>query len=253
MPNSTNGVRGGPSKRSDQKKNLESSSFDSQDPSRRDLEELRNSIDMIGNCSMAINRVADIAQLFISSSFARDLQTIEDELGAEIAKENTIRELKQTVESLAHVKSEETKKLQQDYKRLTDEQVKCQRETEKALDMQKKVEGQLALAEASMKKESEHKLQDERTKLQKSVKLKKAELEDEYSRKFQDLDEKCVKLSATNAELEKRCSKADQTLKVLQKRFERDQENLEDRNDKLNEALKQWEAQFPVKGEPVEY
>ena len=253
MPNPTNGVRGGSSKRSDHKKNLEASSFDSQGSSRRTIEEPQNSIDVLAHSSDALQRLANIAQYFGSPPFTHDMQMVEDDYGAEISKENTIRKLKETVESLAHIKSEETDKLRQDYERLLDEREDCQQQKKKALEIQKKVEDQHALAEASRKKESEQKLQDEKAKLHNISKAKKVELEDEYSKKFRDLDEKCVKLSAANAKLEQRFSEAEQTLEKKKKRHAQARKFLEDENEKLNEALKQWQARFPVEGEPIKY
>ena len=201
MPNPANGVRGGSSKRSDQKKNLEASSLDSQGSSRRSIEDPPNPIDVLAHSSEALQRLADIARYFGSLSGTNDIQTVEDDYGAEIAKENKIRKLTENLESLAHVKSEETKKLRQDYEQLLDEREDCQQQKKKALEIQKKVEDQHALAEASRKKESEKKLQEEKARLQKISKEKKAELEEEYSKKFRDLEEKYVEKSAANAKL----------------------------------------------------
>ena len=251
MPNPTNGVRDGPSKRPDQKKNPESSSPDSQGSSRRNIKGVQHSIDLLSHSNGALQRLAKISQLF--ESFTDDIQLVEDDYGAEIAKENTIRKLNETVESLAHAKSEEKEKLQQDNKRLMAERERYQEETKKALDIQRKVEDQHALAEASRKKESEQKLQEEKSKVNKALKAKKAELEDKYSKNFRDLEDKCKELSAANAELTQRYSEAEQTLETKKKRHARNKKNLEDENEKLKEALKQWQAQFPVEGGPIEY
>ena len=251
MPNPTNGVRGGSSKRSDQKKNPEPSSFDSQSSSHRTIEEPRNPIDVLAHSSEALQRLAHIAQFF--ASWTPDMQMVEDDYGAGIAKENTIRSLTETVESLTHAKREEKEKLQQEKIRVIAEREKYQEETKKALDIQKQVEDQHALAETRRKKESEQKLQDEKDKADKALKAKKAELEGGYSKKLRDLDEKCVKLSAANAELEERRLEAEQTLETKKKRHAWTKKALEDENEKLNEALEQWQAQFPVEGRPIKY
>lgn len=251
MPNPTNGVRGGSSKRSDHKKNQEPGSFDSQSSSRRNIEEPRSPIDVLAHSSEALQRLASLALYF--GSFTHDMQTAEDDYGAEIAKENTIRELKETVESLARVKSEKTEKLQQDYERLLNEQEEFQQKKKEYLEIQEKLAAQNAAAEVNRRKESEQNLLEEKTKFEKTMKAKKAELEEEYSRKLRDLNEKCVKLSAANAKLEQRCSEAKQTMRIMEKRHTRDQETLENKNEKLDEALKQWQAQFPVEGKPIEF
>ena len=253
MPNPTNGVRDGPSKRSDQKKNLESSSSDSQGSRGRYIEEPQSSIDTLAESSGALQRLADIAKYFRSASITYDMQIVEDDHGAEIAKENTIRKLNETVESLAHVKSEETEKLRQDNKRLMDEQEHCQREKKKALEIQKKLEDQHDLAETNRKKESEQIVQDEKNKVNKMLKTRKAEIEEEYKKKGRELDERLSKLLAANVELKQRCAKADEKLETKKIRHTRVEKSLEDENKKLTEELKQLQAQFPVEDQVIEY
>ena len=253
MPNHTNGVRGGPSKRSDQKKNLESSSFDSQDPSRRNIEEPRHSIDVLACSSEALQRLANLTHYFRSPSFEHDMQMVEDEYGAEIAQENTIRKLNETVASLAHVKSEETEKLRQDNKRLMDEREDCQQEKMKSLEIQKKLEDQYALAEASRKKENEQKLQEDKVKADKEVKNKKTKIEEEYKKKGRELDERLSKLLAENLNLKQRCKEAQDKLETKKARHARVERSLEDENKKLTEELKQLQAQFPVEEQVIEY
>ena len=254
MPNHTNGVRGGPSKRSDQKKNPESSSFDSQDPSRRrNIEEPRHSIDVLACSSEALQRLVDLTHYFRSPSFAHDMQMIEDEYGAEIAQENTIRKLNETVESLAHVKSEETEKLRRDNKRLMDEREDCQQEKKKCLEIQKKLEDQYDLAEASRKKENEQILQDEKVKADKELKTKKAKLEDDHKKKGRELDERLSKLLAENVTLKQRCKEAQDKLEKKKARHTRVETSLEDENKKLTGELKQLQAQFPVEEQVIEY
>ena len=253
MPNPANGVRDGPSKRPDQKKNLETSSSDSQGSRRRNIEEPQSSIDELVHSSAALQRLADIAHFFKANSNTHAMQVVEDNYGAEIAKENTIRMLNETVESLVHVKSEETEKLRRDNKQLMDEREDCQQEKKKALEIQKKVEDQHALAEVSRQKESEQKLQDERAKVSKAFKTKKAEIEDEYKKKSRELDERLGKLSAANVKLEQRCTEAKEKLETKKMRHARVEKSLEDDNKKLTEELKQWHAQFPLEGRPIEY
>ena len=253
MPNSANGVRGGPSKRPDPKKNPEHSSFDSQGSSRRNTEEPQSPIDVLAYSSEALQRLAEFAGYFGSPSFKRDMQMVEDDYGAEITKESKIKKLEETVASLVHVKSEETEKLRRENKQLMDEQEDCQQEKKKALEIQKKVEDQHTLAEASRQKESEQKLQDERAKAAKAAKTKRAELEDEYKKKGRELDEKLSKLLAANVDLKQRCKEADEKLEMKKTRHARIEKSLEDDNKKLTEELKQLQAQFPVEEQGIEY
>ena len=253
MPNPTNGVRGGSSKRSDQKKNLEASSLDSQASSRRSIEELQDHIDVLAHSSGALQRLADIAKFFGSPSITDAMQMVENDYGAEIAKENTIRELTKNLELVVHVKSEEKEKLRQDNEQLMAEREKYQGETKKALDRQKKVEDQHALVEASWKKENEQKLQEEKAKGKKELKIKKAEIEEEYKKKGQELDERLSKLLTANEELKQSCVEAEEKLEKEKTRNARVEKSLEDDNKKLTEELKQLQAQFPVEEQAIEY
>ena len=252
MPNTTNGVRGGPSKRSDQKRNLESKSLDGQDPSRGDIEKFQNSVDMLAHSSGAIMRLAKTAAYF-QSQHTDDMQIIEDDYGTEIAQEDTIRKLKEMVDFLKHSRSEEMDNLRQENTRLMAGQEKCQQEIQKALDIQKKVEDQHALAEASRKKESEQKLQEEKNKVNKALRTKKAEMEEEYKKKGRELDEKMSKLLAANVELKQRCKEGEEKLETKKIRHARMEKSLEDENKRLTEELKQLQAQFPVEEQVVDY
>ena len=253
MSTPTNGVRGGPSKRPDQKKNLEHSSSNSQGSSRRNIEEPQSPIDILANSSWALQHLADIAQFFRSSSTTRAMQMVEDEYGPEIEKENKIRKLTETVASMAHAKSEETEKFRQDNERLISELENYEEETKKALDRQKKAEDQHALAEASRKKECEQKLQDEKDKANKAWRTKKAEIEGDCKKKVRELDEKLSKLSAEDVELKQRCKEGEEKLETKKIRHTRVEKSLEDENKKLTEELRQLQAQFPVEEKVIEY
>ena len=253
MPNPSNGVRGGPSKRPDQKKNLEASSLDSQVSSRRSIEELQDHIDVLAHSSGALQRLADIAKYFGSPSITDAMQMVENDYGAEIAKENTIRKLNEMVASLTHVKSEETEQLRQDNERLMAEREECQQEQKKALEIQKKLEDQHALAETNRKKESEKKLQEEKAKGKMELKIKKEKIEEEYKKKGQELDERLSKLLTANEELKQGCVEAGEKLEKENTRNARVEKSLDDENKKLTEELKQLQAQFPVEERAIEY
>ena len=253
MPNPpTNGVRGGPSKRSDQKKNPEPSSFDSQGSSRRNIEESQSAIDVLAHSSEALQSLADVAHFFGSSSTKRAMRIVEADYGAEIAKETMIGKLTDTVETMAHAKSEETEKLRQDNKRLLAEQEDCRQEKKKSLEMQKKLEDQYTLEEASRKKEMQQKVQEEKAKVDKLLKTKKAEIEEEYKKKSRELDERLGNLSAANMELKQRCIEVEEKLETKKKKHDRLEKSLEDENKKLTEELKELQARFPVEEQAID-
>ena len=252
MSNSTNGARGGSSRRSDRKNNSESTSVNGHDDKRRTTEEPQKPVDVLAQSSGAIQRLADLAHFFLTS-FTPDLQVVEGVLGPEIEKEKTIRTLRETVASLTHIKSEETISLQNENKQLLADREACQQEKKKYLKMQQKLEDQHALTEASRQKEIEHKLLDEKAKAERALTKKKAELEDDHQKKVQESDKKILGLSAANVELKQRCLDAEEKLKTKKIRHARAQKSLEDENENLKEERKQLQAQFPVEGQPIEY
>ena len=252
MPNTTNGVRGGPSRRSDQKKDQEPGSINSRDLSRRNTDESENPIDVLASSSEALQRLADTANYFKSLSATNDFRVVDDFYGAEIEKENTLRKLKETVEILTYTKSDELEDLRRQNGQLLAEQEDCQREKKKYQDLQEELKDQNIVTEATRREESERKLKEETDKLQKQSKKKKAEFEGEIKQKVGVLEDEIKKLSATKVALEGRCVAADEKLETKKQRHQRKEKSLEDEIKKLTEELKQLKAQFPVEGPSVE-
>ena len=252
MPNTTNGVRGGPSKRSDQKKDQEPGSINSRDLSRRNTDEPENPIDVLASASEALQRLADTAKYFKSLSATNDFRVVDDFYGAEIEKENTIRRLEDSVKTLYHSKSDELEELRRQNEQLLAEQEDCRRETKKYQDLQEKLEAQNTVTEATRKEETERKLQDEKDKVHQQYKKKRTDFEHGINEKVGVLEDKIEKLSATKVALEKRCVSADEKLETKKQRHHRKEKSLEDENKKLTEELKQLKAQFPVEGPSVE-
>ena len=251
MPNTPNGVRRGSSRRSDHKRDQEPGSPNSNDLSRRNTEESQKSIAVLASSSEALQRLANIAQYFVS--LTHDMQVVEDDYGAEIEKENELRRLSDTVASLTLVKSEEMQILQQENKELLAEREACRQEKENCQEIQKSLEAQNAIAEASRQEESNQRLQEEKTKLQKQFKKMKAELEEGINKKLQELKDKTAKLSATTVDLKQRCLEAEEKLERKKTRHARVEKGLEDENKTLTEELRQLQAQFPVDRQPMEH
>ena len=252
MPNPTNGVPGGSSKRSDRKKDQESGSPSSRDLSRRNTEESQRSMAVLASSVGALQRLADIAHYFRSSS-TYDMQLVEDAYGAEIKKENELRKLSETVASLTFIKSEEMKTLQDENKELLAEREACLQEKKNYQEIRKNLEAEHAIAEASRQEESNQRLQEEKAKLHKQFKMKKGELEDGINKRIQEMKDRLAKLSETNGELKQRCLEAEEKLEKKKSRHARVEKGLEDENKNLGEELKQLQAQFPVERIPVEH
>ena len=251
MPNTPNGVRRGSSRRSDHKRDQEPGSPNSNDLSRRNTEESQKSIAVLASSGEALQRLANIAQYFVS--LTSDMQVVEDNYGAEIEKENEIRKLSDTVASLTFVKSEEMETLQHENKELLAEREACRQEKEKCKETRKNLEAQNAIAEASRQEESNQRLQEENTKLLKKFKKMKAELEEDINKKLQEVKDKNAKLSATNVDLKQCCLEAEEKLERKKTRHARVEKGLEDENKKLTEELRQLQAQFPVERQPMEH
>lgn len=251
MPNTPNGVRRGSSRRSDHKRDQEPGSPNSNDLSRRNTEESQKSIAVLASSSEALQRLANLAQYFVS--LTHDMQVVEDDYRAEIEKENEIRRLSDTVASLTFVKSEEMETLQHENKELLAEQEACRQEKEKCQEIRKNLEAQNVIAEASRQEESNQRLQEEKTKLHKRFTKMKAELEEGINKKLQEVKDRNAKLSATNVDLKQRCLEAEEKLEKKKTRHARVEKGLEDENKKLTEELRQLQAQFPVERQPMEH
>lgn len=251
MPNTPNGVRRGSSRRSDHKRDQEPGSPNSNDLSHRNTEESQKSIAVLASSSEALQRLANLAQYFVS--LTHDMQVVEDDYRAEIEKENEIRRLSDTVASLTFVKSEEMETLQHENKELLAEQEACRQEKEKCQETRKNLEAQNVKAEASRQEEYNQKLQEENAKLHKQFKKMKAELEEGVNKKIQEVKDKHAKLSATNVDLKQRCLEAEDKLERKKTRHARVEKGLEDENKKLTEELRQLQAQFPVERQLMEH
>lgn len=253
MPNTPNGVRGGQSKRSDQKKNQETGSLNGHDLSRRNTEEPPNPIAVIASSGGALQRLADFARFFSSDSVTYDMHVVEDVYGPEIEKENTIRKLTETVELLTHFKSEVTEKLRNENQELLAGREHWQQETKKCQDIREKLEAENAIAEAGRQKESERKVKEEKTQLEKALKTRQTEYEDEFNKKIRKVENDLAKVSSMNTGLQQRYKEVEEKAKKEKKQYTRLEKSLESENGQLTEELKQLKAQFPVEGQPIEY
>lgn len=251
MPNTPNGVRGGQSKRSDQKKNQETASLNGHDLNRRNTEEPPNPVADIASSGGALQRLAEIAKYF--SSFTYEMQAVEDVYGPEIEKENTIRKLTETVELLTHFKREETEKLRHENQELLAGREHCLQETKKCQEIREKLEAENAIAEAGRQKESERKVKEEITQLEKALKTRQSEYADEFSKKIRKVEDTLAKVSSMNTGLKKSYKEVEEKLKKEKKQYARLEKSLEGDNEQLTEELKLWKAQFPIGGQPVEY
>ena len=255
MSKRMNGGRGGSSKRrditSDHVKDQEVRSVNGIDSGHGGTEEARSQA-ILAASNGALQRLADIAR-YVESSFNREIDVIEGVYGADMDQEKEIRRLNEALETLTHVKSEKMENLEHENRDLKAGQEACSQEREKCRTIQAELEEQYTKAEAEREKDYKQKLQEERTKFQKSTKAMKAEIDIESKERVQELQDRIEKLSATNENLEQRLSAAKEKLEAKKTRHARVEKSLEDENKNIKAELKQIKSEFPVKGQPVQH
>ena len=256
MPKRTNGVRGGSNKRrditSDEAKDQEPRSPNSLDLSHSNTDGAPNPAAVLASSNGALQRLAAIAQYF-ESSFGYDIKVVEGAYGTEIDKEDEIQRLKEALETLTLVKSEEMDNLRRENEELKAGQEACERERESCRTIETELEARHATAEADREDEYKRKLQDEKAKSQKAMRVKKAEIEAESREEVEKLYKRIEELSITNKELEHRSSKIENKLEKKKTRHARVEKSLEEEIEKLTAELKQVKSDFPIDGQPVEY
>ncbi len=256
MPKHPNGVRGGSSKRreitSDQMKDQEFRSPNGLDASHGDTDEPGNPATTIASCNGALQRLAGIARYF-ESSFNQDINEVEGDYGTEMDRENEIQRLRGEVKTLTHAEDERLENLRHEIRELEAGQEACNQERERCRTMQAELEEQHTQAETKREKEYQRKFQDEKAKLQKSTKVKKAEIEAGSRETIQELENQIANLSAINENLKQSLSAAEEKLKDKKIKHARVEKSLEEENEKLRVELKQVKSEFPIEGQPVQY
>jgi len=256
MPKRSNGFNGVPSKRreaaSDQNTDKESRSNNSRDYSYVNDDELPNPIAILATTSGALQRLANIAQYF-ESSFNHDVNAVEGAYREEMDREHEIRRLTESLETLTYVKSEEMENLRYENEKLRAEQEDCREERKRYLTMQAELEVQNAAAEIGREELYKRKLQEEKEKSQKQMKVKRAEIEAGNKKKVQELEEHKEELAATNEDLKMLLSAAKGKLETKKTRHARERKTLEGENEKMYLELKQVKSEFPVEVQPVQY
>jgi len=256
MPKRSNGFNGVPSKRreaaSDQNTDKESRSNNSRDYSYVNDDELPNPIAILATTSGALQRLANIAQYF-ESSFNHDVNAVEGAYREEMDREHEIRRLTESLETLTYVKSEEMENLRYENEKLGAEQEDCTEERKRYHTMQAELEVQNAAAEIGREELYKRKLQEEKEKSQKQMKVKRAEIEAGNKKKVQELEEHKEELAATNEDLKMLLSAAKGKLETKKTRHARERKTLEGENEKMYLELKQVKSEFPVEVQPVQY
>ena len=256
MPNRPNSQRGGsvrcrdiPSEQSNGQANRSLHNLDSGHGS---VEEPHKSAATLAASNGALQRLAKFAQYF-ESTFTPDLDTVEGAYERGIARENEIQRLYKTVETLTYTSNEEMENLREENYELKAAQDACEKERERCRTMESDLEARHAKAETARKEEFDRMVQNERTKAQKQLKVKKAEIEAESKQRVQELEDRNRKLSTANEELNNHLSERQAQWEKKKSRHRKQRELLEQENEKLTLQLEQTKSEFTVEGHHVEH
>lgn len=242
-----NGAHSGSSKRnaSDQTKKKEARPANGLDVDRSDAEEIQNPAAILASYNGPLQRLADIAR-YLELSFSHDIAIVEEDYGAEMDRENEIQRLMSVVETLTHAKDERLEALQRQIKDLKASEVDCNKERARFQTIRKDLEEKHAKNEAERDKEFKQ-------KLQKSVRVKSAEIEAGSKDKIQELEKQITSLSATNKKLEQSLSTAEEKLKTKKTRHAIVEKSLMEEIEKLKVELKEVKSELPVEGQSAQY
>ncbi len=266
MPKNAHRVRNGSSQRRDftpdQLDDQNSRSPNGLDSGLGDVGEPQSPAAALASSTRALQRLVNIARYF--ESLTSDMDDVESVHGLGIAQEKKIRSLKETLETMAHNKSDKLEKLEAGEEVCLQKIQKCETMQAELTEQHKKEE---AMREEEYKwklQDEKNKLQDERDKLHKSVRARKAEIEAGSRERVQGLENQVKKLSAIKVELEQQASAteeelkqqlsaAEEKLKTKKTKHARMEKSLDDENKHLKEKLAQMKSEFPTEGKPVEY
>lgn len=249
MPKRTKGVRDGSIKHrdmsSDEARDQELRRPNSPDLSQSIIDDSRTPAAILASSHGALQRLADIVQYF-QSSFIYDISMIEEDYRTEIDRQKEIRRLNDTIETLTRMKNENMNKLRRENEELQVNQEASQKEKKTYQEMKEELKAQHITAEAEREKDYGQNLQDEKVKLHKILKTKKAEIEAESEKRVNELKKQSEKLFKKNQELIQRLSKVESKLKQKKIRHVRVKKSLKKENKKLTAKLKNITSEFSV-------
>ena len=247
MPRHVNGVHSGSSKRttSDQTREQEVRPVHDLDVNHGSFEEHQNPAAILASCNGPLQRLASMAKYF-ESAFSQDIAIVEGVYGTEMDRESEIQRLLGVVETLTHAKDERLETLQHEIEDLKASEVDCNLERARYQKMRKELEEDHNRNEAEREKEYKQ-------KLQKSVKVKSAEIEARSTDKIRDLEKQVASLSATNEKLEQSLSAAEEKLKNKKIKHALVEKSLMEEIEKLKVELKEIKSEFPVEGQSAQY
>ena len=247
MPRQVNGARSGSSKRnaSDQTKKEGSRPANGLDVDHSDDEGIQNPAATLASYNGPLQRLANMARFF-ESSFSQDIAIVEEDYRTEMDRENEIQRLKGVVETLTHAKDERLEALQHQIKDLKASEVDCNKERARYQTIRKELEEEHTRNEAERDKEYKQ-------KLQKSVRVKSAEIEAGSKGKTQELEKQITNLSATTKRLELSLSTAEEKLKNKKIKHALVEKSLMDEIEKLKVELKEVKSELPIEGQSAQY
>src|SRR2546423_4499245 len=213
--------------------------------------ETQRAIAKIASHAEGIKRLADVGQ--IVELLYDDVELIEGACRQAIEKERTIKKLRGTIEELTLVKSRETEKLttenkdlQKEVKRLRNLEIQRRRENDAAEERRQRILEEKIQEQGRI-------LKDEEAKLQKSAKLRKSELEVEYGKNVQRLEEENRDLTEQNKRLLADVAAIQEKQQEKKEKHTRERKSLMDEIKEYKSELEQIRSDFPNQTKPVEF
>lgn len=217
MPKNVKSLRGMSGKRKERQSNYiddqEETAIENIDPKNEHTREQHDAAVALASSHGALRRLADIAH-YMNPSFVYDISIVEADYGGEIEREKEIRRLKEALSALTHSKCEETEQLRRENKKIKDEQEACDQQRTIYQTKREDLEAEHREAEARREEEYRKMTRDDKARTQKYITAKEAEIEQEWARKFAEMEKRLGGLSTTNQDLR-------QTLSELQAKLER--------------------------------
>ena len=205
----------------------------------------------LSSSGVALQRFADLAQLFSSPSFLNDLDDIERDYGREIDKMKEVERLNLVITKLTHTRSEEVDDLRTEIARLQTQEAACRSERESCQKMRADMQADKAAADAERKQLYEKKVQEDKAKAKKELDTKKAEMEAEFKKQTQDVKARSQELLAEKQKLKQEIVELQEIAKERETSHKWEMLGLKSEHEKVGSELSQLKSEFPTGGQPL--
>lgn len=217
---------------------------------------------ILASSRQVFQRLANLA-LYVESCYL-DVDAVEEQHGTEIDKEVIIKRLKDVIEEMTHLKSQELEDLRQENAKLKAGEDDCQKQVVRCQNLQAELQVQKDQADEARELKYERKLQDERIRAEKQLKTEKSKMEAAIKENVQKLEQKNQEmldhndrlkrdLAASQEKLEEKNISHTREVKGLEVEHVENFNGLRNKNAKLTGELDKVKSEIPVEMQPVQY